>query len=293
MDRFREMEIFGRVVETGSFSAAARHLRVGQPAVSKAVAGLEERLGVRLLVRSTRQLQPTDAGLAYYERAVRSLAEAEEAEVAATGLGRGLAGRLRVFLPVTFTRLHVVPKLPEFLAANPRLHLELVMDDRTVDLVEENIDVALRLGDLSDSTVTARKLAESERYVLGSPEYFERNGVPQTPGDLLGHEGIVYSQTVGGQEWSFRRGTSETSVRIQSRLCLTAAEGVRVAVIQGMGYTVSSRWMFAPEIESGAVRRVLAEWSLPPMPLWVVYPSGRLTSLKARAFAHWVEGIVA
>lgn len=292
MDRFREMQIFVRVMETGSFSAAAGHLHMGQPAVSKAVAGLEDRLGVRLLVRSTRRLRPTDAGIAFYERATRALSEADEADVAATGLGKGLEGRLRVFAPVTFTRIHVVPKLQSFLAAHPKLRLELVMEDRTVNLVEENIDVALQLGDLVDSTLTARKLGESERYVLASPAYWDRMGTPKKPEDLLAHDGVVYSQTVGGQEWCFKRGASEATVRIQSRLCLTAAEGVRVAVIDGMGFTVSSRWMFAPELQSGAVRRVLSDWTLPPMPLWLVYPSGKLTSIRARAFSNWMDRIL-
>src|SRR5579864_368032 len=157
------MEVFLRVVETGSFSAAARDLRMGQPAVSKTVAALEARLGVRLLNRSSRQLQPTEAGEAFYDRARRSLAEADEADSAARGLGAGLVGRLRVCAPVTFGRLHVAPRLGDFLEAHPKLRLELVMDDRRIDLLEENIDVALRLGALADSTLTARKRPSRDR----------------------------------------------------------------------------------------------------------------------------------
>src|ERR1700761_9014518 len=142
MDRLHEMELFVRVVETGSFSAAARDLKLGQPTISKTIAALEERLGVRLLVRSTRQLSPTEAGTTFYERAVRAIAEANEADAAARGAGAGLEGRLRICAPVTFARLHIVPKLGEFLDAHPRLRLELVMDDRIIDLVAENIDAA-------------------------------------------------------------------------------------------------------------------------------------------------------
>jgi len=289
MDRFREMEIFVRVVEMGSFSAAARHFGLGQPGISKTVAALEERLGVRLLARSTRRLAPTDAGVAYYERATRALAEADEADAAAHGLGTGLEGRLRVCAPVTFARIHLVPQLASFLESHPRMRLQLIMDDRTIDLLEENIDVALRLGDLTDSTLTARKLGESERIVMASPDYLARHGVPKTPADILAHDAVVYAQTVGGEEWRFRRGSSETSIQIQSRLDLTAAEGVRAAVIAGLGLTISSRWMFTPELQSGHVQQVLNEWTLPPMTLWVVYPSGKLTSTKARAFVKWFE----
>src|SRR5882724_3468431 len=198
MDRLREMEVFARVVETGSFSAAARDLGIGQPAISKMIAGLEHRLRVRLLARSTRRVSPTDAGVAFYERAVRALTEANEADAAAQGLGAGLEGRLRICAPVTFARLHLVPKLGEFLEAHPRLRLELIMDDRTIDVVAENIDVALHVGALTDSALTARKLARSERLVVASPAYLARRETPKSPMDLLEHSAIVYGQNSGG-----------------------------------------------------------------------------------------------
>lgn len=292
MDRLREMELFVRVVEAGSFSAAALDLSLGQPMISKAIAALEERLGVRLLVRSTRQLNPTEAGAAFYERALRTIAEANEADAAAQGAGAGLEGRLRISSPVTFARLHLVPKLGAFLDAHPKLRLELVMDDRIVDLVAENIDAAFRLGTLTDSALRARKLGQADRFVVASPAYLARRGVPSTPADLLEHDGIIYRQSSGGQEWLFRRGTSETSIRLRARLTLSAAEGVREAVLTGQGFAITSRWMFAAELASGAVVPVLKDWTLPPMELWVIYPSGRLTSTKARAFVKWFEGIM-
>jgi DNA-binding transcriptional LysR family regulator len=292
MDRLYEMELFVRVVETGSFSAAARDLKLGQPSISKTIAALEERLGVRLLVRSTRQLAPTEAGTAFYERALRAITEANEADAAAQGAGAGLEGRLRICAPVTFARLHVVPKLGAFLDAHPRLRLELVMDDRVIDLVAENIDAALRLGNLNDSSLRVRKLTQVERYVVASPAYLTRKGVPSNPTDLLEHDGIIYGQSSGGQEWIFRRGSSETSIQLRTRLTLSAAEGVREAVLAGQGFAITSRWMFAPELASGAVIPVLKEWSLPPMELWVIYPSGKLTSAKARAFVKWFESTI-
>jgi DNA-binding transcriptional LysR family regulator len=291
MDRLREMELFVRVIETGSFSTAARDLKIGQPAISKTIAALEDRLGVRMLIRSTRRLSPTEAGKAFYERALRAITEADEADAAAQCVGSGLEGQLRICAPVTFGRLHLVPRLGAFLDAHPKLRLELVMDDRAIDLVAENIDVAIRLGILSDSSLKARKLAQTDRHVLASPTYLARKGIPSNPADLLEHDGIIYGQRSGGQEWLFRRGTSETSIRLRPRLTLSAAEGVREAVLAGQGYAITSRWMFAPELASGAVIPVLNEWSLPPMELWVLYPAGRLTSTKARAFVKWFEGI--
>lgn len=291
MDRLAAMATFVRVVETGSFSAAARGLNVGQPAVSKTVAQLEERLGVRLLMRSTRGLSPTEAGQKFYERAKRAIEEADEAEIEARGAGAGLTGRLRVSAAVTFARLHVVPRLPAFLAANPGLTMDVILDDRVIDLVENGVDLALRMGELADSSLTARRLATARRLVLGAPAYFERCGEPATPAELSGHEAVVYTQ--GGASWRFQRDGAEVSVGVSGRLRLSAAEGVREAVLAGMGLTIASEWMFTPELASGAVRPVLAAWSLPDIDLWAVYPTGRMPSAKARAFAAFVEAELA
>jgi DNA-binding transcriptional LysR family regulator len=289
MDRFAVMETFIRVVEAGSFSAAARHLNVGQPAVSKSIAQLEERLGVRLLTRSTRGLTPTEAGQNFFERARRAIEEADEADLAARGAGADLAGRLRVSAGVTFSSLHVVPRLPAFLAAHPDLSIDLILDDRAIDLIEEGVDIALRAGTLRDSSLTVRKIATSQRMVLGTPAYFKCAGIPITPAELMRHAAVVYIQEAAYDTWSFRRGTSEVSVRISGRLRMSAAEGVRAAVLGGMGFTIAYEWMFAPELASGAVRPVLAEWTLPSCGLWAVFPTGRMASAKARTFASFME----
>lgn len=192
MDRLAAMETFVRVVETGSFSGAARQLRVGQPAVSKSVAQLEGYLDVKLLTRSTRGLTPTEAGLRYLERARRALEEAAEAELAARGARAGLKGRLRICAAVTFARIHLIPLLPNFLAQHPELELEVVLDDRQIDLVQEGIDVALRMGKMMDSALTARRIARCKRLVLGTPAYFDRVGTPSSPGELSQHHAVVY-----------------------------------------------------------------------------------------------------
>ena len=177
MDRLAAMEAFVRVVETGSFSAAARLLNVGQPAVSKTVAQLEERLGVRLLMRSTRGLSPTEAGQSFYDRARRAIEEADEAELAARGAGASLTGRLRISAAVTFARLHVVPHLPKFLAAHPGLTMDVILDDRVIDLVEEGVDVALRMGSLrNSSSLTARSIGFRPTLRCGNPRLFRSGG---------------------------------------------------------------------------------------------------------------------
>lgn len=287
MDRLAAMETFVRVVETGSFSGAARQLRVGQPAVSKSVAQLEEHLGVRLLTRSTRGLTPTEAGLGYLERARRALEEAAEAELAARGAGAGLKGRLRICAAVTFARLHLIPMLPKFLAQHPELELEVVLDDRQIDLVQEGIDVALRMGRMADSTLTARRIARCKRLVLGTPAYFKRAGTPATPSELSRHQAVVYLRE--GSVWSFRRDSTELAVTVHSRLRVTAAEGVRAAVLADAGLAIASEWMFSPELQTGAVRAVLPEWNLPALDLWAVLPTGRTATAKARAFVGFFE----
>jgi len=292
MDRFQVMATFVRVVDSGSFSAAARLGNVGQPAVSKAVAQLEERLGVRLVTRTTRGLSPTEAGQRFYERAVRALEEADEAEVAARGAGKGLSGRLRISAATTFARLHVVPNLPRFLDMHPELALELIMDDRVVDMVEEGIDVALRMGALPDSSATARKLAAGRRLLVASPAYLARAGTPATPAEIADHQAVAYTR-YEATTWTFRHASgSEASVAVGGRLKVTAAEGLRAAVLADMGLAVASEWMFTRELASGAVVPVLPDWALPPIDLWALFPSGRLASAKARAFADYVAGVL-
>ncbi len=288
MDRLAAMETFVRVVEAGSFSGAARLLRVGQPAVSKSVAQLEDRLGVRLLIRSTRGLTPTEAGESYYAHARRAIEAADLADLSSRDAGSGLAGRLRICAAVTFARIHVIPHLPEFLARHPGLAVDIVLDDRIVDLVGEGIDVALRMGKLEDSSLTARKIAEGRRLVVGTPAYFARAGAPGAPADLPLHQAIVYSQIVGGDTWSFRQGAAEVSVAVTGRVRVSAAEGVRAAVLAGMGVAVASEWMFAPELASGEVVAVLEAWSLPRIELWAVFPAGRNPGAKVRAFVDFV-----
>jgi DNA-binding transcriptional LysR family regulator len=292
MDRLATMEAFVLVVDTGSFSAAARRLNVGQPAVSKTIAQLEDRLGVKLLARTTRGLTATEAGLNFYERARRSIEEAEEAELSARTAGSSLTGRLRICAAVTFARIHIIPRLPEFLARHPELEMEVVLDDRNIDLVQEGIDVALRMGRLVDSTLTARRIASSSHAVLATPTYFARSGEPARPSDLAGHEAVIYDQRGGGSTWPFQRDGTQIAITLKGRLRVTAAEGLRAAVLANAGLAIVSEWMFAPEIADGTVKVVLKDWQLPRMDLWAVFPAGRTATAKARTFAEFVREVM-
>lgn len=293
MDRLALMETYVCTVETGSFSAAARRLEVGQPAVSKAIAQLEERLQARLLLRSTRGLTPTEAGQAYYESAKRAIAMADEADSVVRGVSADLVGKLRVSAAVTFTRLHVIPHIKRFMERHPQLEIEVVLDDRHIDLLENGIDIALRMGNLGDSSMTARRVAKGRRMVVATPAYLAQRGVPQKPADLVHHEAVVYLSDAGGATtWSFERDSAEVSVTVSGHLRVSAAEGVRAAVCADVGVAIVSEWMFAPELARGTVCQLLPEWSLPTIDVWALYPSGRLASAKARAFAAFVEEIM-
>lgn len=292
MDRLAAMETFVGVLEAGSFSAAARRLNLGQPAVSKTIAQLEERLGVRLLLRSTRGLTPTEAGTAYYDRAKRAIEEAHKADLAARGAGSGLHGTLRVCAAVTFARLHVLPHLGAFLEAHSELNIDIVLDDRTVNLVEEGIDVALRMGALADSNLIARKIGECQRLVLATPAYVQSHGEPAVPTDLAQHQAVIYALAGGGEHWAFKQGSTVQSVTVSGRVRVSAAEGVRAAVLGHLGVALTSQWMFADELAKGDVVPLLEDWQLPPLDLWAVFPTGRLASAKARAFVDFVEGLM-
>ena len=222
MDRLAAMDAFIRVVDAGSFSSAAKQLHMGQSAVSKAIAQLEKRIHVRLLLRSTHGLTPTEAGRIFYERAKRSVEEAEEAEFGARGAVTTLSGCLRIHATVAFGRLCVLPRLPGFLAQHPALDVDIILDDGKIDLVETGIDIGLRAGQLSNSTLAARKIAQCQRRVIGTPSYFNTAGVPQSPADLMAHQVIIYEHPRGGSTWSFRQGAAEVSVHLGGRVRLNS-----------------------------------------------------------------------
>jgi DNA-binding transcriptional LysR family regulator len=292
-DRLAAMEIFVRVVDARSFSAVAKQLGVGQPAISKTVAQLEERLGVRLLVRSTRSLSLTDAGRSFYENAKAAIDGVNHAEGVARGAG-GLSGTLRVSASVCFSRIHVMPRLPEFLAQHPSIDVNLIVNDRFVNLADEGVDLALRTGSLTDTSLNIRRIGQSHRHVMATSAYWKTNEKPKTPDDLLAHECVILERE--GKlfdEWLFRKGALESTMKMRGRLKVSAGEGLREAVLSGLGIAIVSEWLFSPELASGAVESALDDWALPMQDLWAVFPLGGLDGAKAREFVAFVERCMA
>lgn len=290
MDLINTMRSFVRVYETRSFSAAAKDLNLSQPSVSKAVAQLEQELGVQLFLRSTRGLTPTDAGQKFYEHSTRTLDEADLAVRAVKDANAPLTGRLRVSGTITFMRQYIIPKLPIFMEQHPRLSIDLLLDDGNIDLVEEGAEVALRMGKLASSNLTARKIGQCRRIVVATPSYLEKHGTPKEPRDLVEHAAIVLSRGEGGDHITFAKGGISTEVVRQPKLRISALEGLRAAVLAGLGVAVASEWILQDELDNGQVVEVLNDWGMQPLDLWVVLTSGaRHASPKARAFIAFVE----
>jgi len=286
-DRLLELNAFVRAAETGSFSRVAREFGVSQPSVSRMVANLEARLGVKLLLRTTRQVSTTDAGAALLERARHVLGELDDAMDAARGVD-SLGGALRVAMPGAFGTREVIPRLPGFLAQHPQLRIELLISDRTDDLVAEGVEMALRLGHLADSGFGARLLATAPRFVVAAPAYLARRGHPRTLADLSGHDCIVGPGFSGRRGWSFKRSGAVTSLTVEGRVKVASAEGVIACVKAGLGIAVASQWMCRAELATGELVPILHDYQLDPVEVHAVYPGGRRPSIKVRAFSDYL-----
>jgi len=286
-DRLRELTAFVRAGETGSFSRVARELGVSQPSVSRLVASLETRLGVKLLLRTTRHVAPTDAGRVFLERARQILGDLDDAENATRGLD-SLRGTLRVALSGAFGIREVIPRLPGFMAQHPKLSIELLMSDRTEDLIAEGADMALRLGPLADSGFGARLLGKAPRLAVASPSYVARKGTPKTPADLAQHDCILGPGLSGRTGWRFTRAGRTTPATVQGPLKVAAADGVVACAKAGLGVAVASRWMCRAELETGELVAILSDCQLDWVELHAVYPGGRRPSLKVRAFSDYL-----
>jgi DNA-binding transcriptional LysR family regulator len=291
-DRLQQLAIFVRTVETGSFSKVAREFGLSQPSVSRTVAALEERLGVKLLTRTTRQLSLTDAGEALLSRAREALAGVEEAENAARGADR-LSGILRVALPATYGVRQIVPLLPAFLERHPLLKIDLMMSDRYENLVAEGADMALRLGNQPDSSFVARKLAASRRLFVASPGYLARRGTPKSLADLSHHHLIGGPSDGGDQNWGARREGVTELQPVDPRVRTRSAMGAGACASAGLAIAIASTWMCAEELASGALVELLADYRLDPVTVYVIFPTGRRPSQKARAFSDYLEQALA
>lgn len=286
-DDVLSLAIFARVVEANSFTAAAQRLGLSKSAVSARVSQLEERLGMRLLHRTTRRLSLTGPGLALYERAARVVSAADEASALAAGEAPEPHGLLRVSAPLAFAQLHMTAPMATFMAKHPGVRVELLPSDRMVDLVQEGIDVAIRLSArMRDSSLVARKLAEDRTVVCASPAYLSRRGTPQMPADLLQHDILRYSLLKLEDEWRFKSGGPSYSVPLEPRFEASSGVMVREAALEGIGIAVLPSFMVAQEIGAGRLRQVLAEHSFIRMAMHAVYPSARGVPASVRAFVE-------
>ena len=286
-DRLQELVAFVRAAETGSFSRTARELGLSQPSVSRMVAGLEERLGVKLLLRTTRRVMVTDAGTTFLERTRQVLDDLGDAEDAARGVD-SLRGTLRIDMSGAFGIREVIPRLPGFMAQHPQLKLELLMSDRTEDLVAEGVDVALRLGKLADSSFGARRLGVASRHLVASPHYLAERGKPATLADLPGHDCIFGPGSSDRQGWSFAHAGSVTSVVVEGRVKAASAEGVVACAKAGLGIATASHWMCRAELGSGELVTLLEDYDLDPVEVHAVFPGGRRPSNKVRVFSDYL-----
>ena len=286
-DRLFALRLFTRVAHTGNFSRAGRELGLSQPSASRITADLEREVGAALLTRTTRGVTLTEAGADYLARIEPLLAALEEADHAARGTGE-LRGTLRVALSSNFGARGVIPRLPTFMQRHPALRIDLLMDDRRHDLVSEGVDVALRLGVLKDSSAMARRLAVSHRLLAASPAYLARAGSPDTPESLANHEVIVDPLGVGLTWRSFKRDRRTTSVPFKGRLTVSSKHGEIAAAVAGLGIVSTGFWFCRPELESGALVQVLADWQMEPIELHAVFAAGRAAKPSARAFADYL-----
>jgi DNA-binding transcriptional LysR family regulator len=286
-DHLQELTAFVRAAETGSFSRVAREFGVSQPSVSRMVASLEARLGVKLLLRTTRQVTPTDAGSVLLERARQVVGDLEDAENAARGID-SLRGTIRVALSVLFGTRAVIPSLPAFLARHPEIGVKLVFADERQDLVVEGADVAIRFGPLEDSAFGAQKIATTERWVAATPAYLDARGVPRTPADLASHECIFGPGGFGRARWTFARAGKTVSVPVHGRIRTNSGAGMYACLLAGMGIALAPEITSGPEIESGTLVRLLPGWAMERADVYAVFPAGPRPSAKVRALVDHI-----
>lgn len=288
MDRLDDMIAFIRVVESRSFTAAAERLGLSKSVVSRRLTELENRLGTRLLNRTTRSLSLTPAGQTFFERARAILDDVEEAEQAVAELGRDPRGLLRVNAPMSFGILHLAPAVAEFMARYPNVELDLELTDRFVDLVEEGWDIAVRIGRLRDSSLIARRLAPSRLVTVASPDYLARWGRPERPEDLSRHECLLYTTPANPSVWPYRVDGEHRSVRVQGRMRVNNGDAILEAVRAGLGLAVLPTFMIHRDLVSGRLVTVLDAFEVTDVAIHAVWPHHRHLSPKVRAFVDFL-----
>lgn len=278
------MEVFVAVADAGSLAGAGKRLRLSPPAVTRAIAALEDRLGVRLFNRTTRSLSLTEAGVRFLGRTRRLLDELDDAEKTASGETATPSGHLTITASVTLGRTHVAAVMLDFLRAEPKVTASLLLLDRVVNLVEEGIDVAVRIAHLPDTTLIARRVGTVRRVLVASPDYLAERGTPESPEDLKAHDIIAFTALLPGREWRFLDRGRATAVALMPRLEVNDATAAIAGAERGGGITIALSYMVAQAIAAGRLSVVLDRWTPPAVPVQLVYPQGRAMAAKVRAF---------
>ena len=284
MEGFGAIPVFVAVVENGGFSAAARTLGISKSAVSKRINQLEAHLGVRLLHRTTRKLSLTEAGERYFEHAAQALTAAGQAEDAVTELQGEPQGNLKISSPMSFGRLHVAPLIPKLLQRHPKLQIDLVMDDRKVDLVAGGFDVAIRAGNLPASTLIARKLAPVRQVLCASPDYIDRYDRPGTPAELSSHNCLLYSYSSDANEWTLIGEGGPETVTVSGSYQVNNSEALLEALREGIGIGRLPTFVAGPDLKTGRLVKLFESYSLPDFTLYAVFPERQYLPAKVRAF---------
>jgi LysR family transcriptional regulator, regulator for bpeEF and oprC len=290
MDRLQAMKVFTRVVETNSFSRAADALDLPRASVTVIIQQLEAHLKVRLLQRTTRRLNLTPDGAAYYERCVRILADVEETESSFAHFNRGPRGKLRIDMPSALGRLIVMPKIHDFHERYPDIDLMIGFGDKPVDLIQESVDCVIRIGTLQDSTLVARRIGVYQGVTVASPDYLERHGIPETIEDLKEHTAVNYfwSRTGRVMDMSFVVDDETVEVKMRGKIAVNDAEAYVASAVNGVGVAQAARFMALPYLESGQLVELLSQWKPLPMPISAVYPHNRHLSPSVRVFVDWI-----
>ena len=284
MDLFSAMATFKRIVESGSISAVARQSGVAQPTVSKQLAALEQELGSKLINRSTRRLNLTEAGMEFYERCTQILENLEEARANVRQHHTQVSGTLRINAPLTFGRLHIAPKLWDYMAQHPQLNMELLLDDHYVDLVKEGIDLAIRIGPLADSNLIARKIGHSPRVTVASHEYLQAHGEPNNLDDLKHHNCIVYSLLTTHNEWHFSGPNGDEKIHVTGNFSTNSPDAIREAVLAGVGIAVTPLWLIEEELKHNKLKVILTDYKPTALEIHAIYPDRRFVPAKVLRF---------
>lgn len=283
------IKTFTRVAECGSFSAVAREMETSQSTVSKRIIALEAELKGQLLTRSSRKLILTEAGRGYYERCMKILADIEEADSFVSSFQESAGGTLRISIPVSFGKQMVLPKIIRYMQANPEITLDLKMDDQQIDLIEEGVDLVIRVGELDDSSLLFRTLGEAKRLLVGTPAYFEKNGIPAHPAELSVHNCITYTGASDGNIWRFTHNDRVFTTKVSGSFRSDNGESIKEAVVAGIGIHLHSYWYVKQELEEGSLIAVMQDYRPTPVPIHALFPRSRFLPLKVRRFLDYIQ----